>query len=191
MRLINKVAGTVAALAAAVCVAGVVTDGDARAAVQSTNVSAADKKFLDDAYSINEGEVRLGHLAEQRGTTAAVKDFAHRMVSDHTSSLDASKLVAAQAHLAMPTAVDAATKKLYEHLSARSGSAFDSDYLQAMVLGHEKAVRTFEHEATTGQNPAIKAFATTELPMLRDHLAFARQAQQEEKTGVAEPQRPY
>jgi len=60
-----------------------------------------------------------------------------------------------------------------------------------MVRGHEKAVRKFESEITSGQNPAIKAFAMTELPMLRDHLAFARQAQEEDQTGVAEPQRLY
>jgi len=52
-------------------------------------VSAQDRHFFDAAYSINEGEIRPGHLAEQCGTTAAVKNFAHRMVSDHTSSLDA------------------------------------------------------------------------------------------------------
>jgi putative membrane protein len=163
--------------------------GPARAAGEKPNVPAADRTFLDDTYSINAGEIMLGQLAEQRGTTPPVMTFARHMISDHTKALDASRHVASKVHLVLPADVDAPTKALYNELSGKSGRDFDTAYIDAMVSGHEAAVRRFEQEEKNGQNATIKGYARDELPMIREHLSLARKAQQEQ-TGVAEPQKP-
>lgn len=165
------------------------TDASAQAAEQKPNVSDADKKFLADAFSINLGEIMLGHLAAKKGTAESVRNFAQRMIVDHTHGLDALKQVASKVHVTLPTEVDAATKSLYEDLSKKSGRDFDTAYIDAMVSGHESAVREFSDEATAGQNDAIKAYAQSELPMLDEHLRHARNLAQEQKPGIAQPQR--
>lgn len=161
----------------------------ARAAAEAPSVPGPDKQFLDDTYSINQGEIVLGQLAKQRGTTRPVMDFAERMITDHSKALDASKQVASKLHLTLPSTLDPPTKALYDQLSTKSGRGFDTAYLDAMVNGHESAVHEFEYEIETGRNAEIKSYARVELPMLREHLARAHRAQQAEHTGVAEPQR--
>lgn len=159
------------------------------AAAGAPTISAADRQFLDDSYSINEGEIQLAQLAEQRGTTQAVMQVAQHMIHDHTRALDASKRVATQVHLRLPMTVNAATKAQYGELSKMSGRAFDDAYLDATVAGHEAAVREFEQEAANGQSSVIKRYARAEVPMLRAHLALAHRARQQEQPGVAEPQK--
>jgi len=112
------------------------------------------------------------------------------VIDDHTRALDASKHVASKLHLTLPSTLNPPTQAVYDALSKKSGRDFDTAYLDAMVTGHDAAVREFEYEAETGRNAAIKRYAHDELPMLREHFTLARKAQQEVQTGVAEPQKP-
>jgi putative membrane protein len=190
MRIDKTAMAALVTIALGGSVGTVVMDEPAHAAAEKPNISAADKKFLDDTYSINQGEIMLGRLAEQRGATRPVKALGHRMVSDHTKALDASKHVASAVHSTLPKAVDAPTQAMYDDLSKKTGRDFDTAYLDAMVTGHDEAVRKFEEEETSGQNTAIKGYAREQLPTIREHLSLARHAQQEVQTGVTEPQKP-
>lgn len=71
--------------------------------IAAPNVSATDERFLDDTYSINQGEMMLGHLAELRATGQPAINFAVRMIGDHTKALEVSKHVAASVHVTLPT----------------------------------------------------------------------------------------
>ncbi len=190
MRLDKTAMAALVTIALGGSVGSVVMEEPAHAAAEKPGISAADKKFLDDTYSINQGEIVLGRLAEQRGTSRPVKDFGHRMVTEHTKALDASKRVASTVHSSLPKSVDAPTQAMYDDLSKKSGRDFDTAYLDAMVSGHEEAVRKFEEEEKSGQNAAIKGYARDQLPTIREHLSLARHARQEVQTGVAEPQKP-
>jgi putative membrane protein len=44
-----------------------------------------------------------------------------------------------------------------------------------MVTDHNDAVSIFETESTSGQDPQLKDFATTTLPIIKEHLALAKQ----------------
>jgi putative membrane protein len=44
-----------------------------------------------------------------------------------------------------------------------------------MVKDHEKDVKEFERESTSGKDPDLKAFADRTLPTLQDHLKMARE----------------
>ena len=55
---------------------------------QATALSPGDKLFVDAAFDINQGEILLGKLAQEKGTTAAVKQYGARMEKDHTAALD-------------------------------------------------------------------------------------------------------
>jgi putative membrane protein len=46
-----------------------------------------------------------------------------------------------------------------------------------MVRDHEKAVKEFERESTSGKDPDLKAFAAKTLPTLQDHLKMAKETQ--------------
>jgi putative membrane protein len=75
-----------------------------------------------------------------------------------------------------------AEQATYDRLAKRSGPAFDKAYADDMVKDHEEVIAAFEKEASSGQKPDIKAFASKTLPTLQDHLKMA----QDMKTAVVQ-----
>jgi predicted outer membrane protein len=67
-------------------------------------VSAAEKKFATEAAQGGVAEVEMGQLAVQKATSPEVKQFAQRMVSDHTQAF-AHNLPVLQQHLQMAQSV--------------------------------------------------------------------------------------
>jgi len=135
---------------------------------------AGDRQFIDRAYSINEGEIELGKLAQKKGTTPEVREFGQRMVGDHTVALEQLRDVALRNNLSLPDQLQPEQVDLYKRLSVLEGTRFDDAYIDHMVSGHEGAIRTFADEADRGQNPALRSYAEKELPMLRAHESIAK-----------------
>ena len=54
-----------------------------------------------------------------------------------------------------------------------------------MVRDHRKDVGEFAHEAKMGKDPAIKSFAESTLPTLRDHLKEAEKIAPTQKKTAA------
>lgn len=119
-------------------------------------------------------EVKLGHLAEERGQNDAVKDFGRRMVQDHSQANDQLKQAASQENLSLPSDLNRHDQATYDELSKLSGTAFDRAYARDMVRDHEKDLAAFRHEANDGTDPQIKNFASQTLPTLQEHLKLAR-----------------
>jgi putative membrane protein len=135
---------------------------------------ASDRRFIDRAYSINEGEIELGKLAQQKGTTPQVREYGQRMVADHRVALDQLRDVAEKDNLKLPNQLQAAEVDLYKSLAKLDGKQFDDAYIDHMVVGHKSAIQLFEEEADRGKNPDVRAYADKELPMLRAHEEISR-----------------
>lgn len=143
----------------------------------SGSLSAIDQQFLRQAYSINQGEIQLGRLAQRKGTSDKVKSYGERLVKDHTQALDQLREAADQGGFALPTELLPAQQRTYDHLSRLSGTEFDRAFLDHSVSGHEIAINAFSDEAKNGQNPALKSYAARTLPVLRTHQDEARRGQ--------------
>ena len=55
-------------------------------AAKTATATITDTEFAQKAAAANMAEVKLGQLAEQKGTTDTVKDFGKRMVTDHSTA---------------------------------------------------------------------------------------------------------
>ncbi|HEY2743680.1 MAG TPA: DUF4142 domain-containing protein [Polyangia bacterium] len=135
---------------------------------------ASDRSFVDQAYSINEGEIELGKLAQKRGTTPQVVEFGQRMAGDHRVAQEQLRDVALADNLTLPHRLQAAELDLYKRLAQLHGQKFDDAYVEHMVSGHKGAIALFQEQADHGQNPQLRAYAEKELPMLRAHEAIAK-----------------
>jgi putative membrane protein len=142
------------------------------------HVAVSDTQFARKAAQGGMAEVKLGKLAQEKGTSESVKRFGTRMVEDHTKAGDELKRAAAQENIALPEDISAKDKSTYDSLSKLSGAAFDRAYARDMVKDHEEDVADFNKEANGGKNPAIKDFATQTLPTLQDHLKEAKEMRQ-------------
>lgn len=140
--------------------------------------AASDTQFAKKAAQGGMAEVKMGQLAQQKGTADSVKKFGARMVEDHTKAGDELKGVAASEKIALPTDMSAMDKATYEMLSKLSGAAFDRAYARDMVRDHEEDIADFNKEANGGHDPAVKDFATQTLPTLQDHLKEAKEMRQ-------------
>jgi putative membrane protein len=137
-------------------------------------LSSADKTFATEASQGGLAEVELGQLALQKASSPQVKQFAQRMVTDHTQAIQDLMQVAKSQKLDLPTQVDAKQRSEMDRLRSMSGPAFDAAYMQHMLQDHRKDVAEFQKQAQSGSDPALKGFAQKYLPALQQHLQMAR-----------------
>ena len=138
----------------------------------------ADDAFTQKAVQGDMAEVKLGKLAEQKGTNPAVMDFAKRMVQDHSQNEKDLQNTASREDVALPSGIDKADQNTYDRLSKLSGDSFDRAYAHEMVKDHTQDVADFQKEAKDGHDEAIKNYAAQTVPTLQSHLEMARRMEQ-------------
>src|SRR5581483_9505444 len=82
---------------------------------------SADSTFAMKAAQGGMAEVKMGQLAEQKASSPEVKQFAQRMVTDHTKANSELKQAAAQDNITLPTSLDSKDQATYDKLSKLSG----------------------------------------------------------------------
>src|SRR5690349_8357013 len=69
----------------------------------SAELSAADREFAMKAASGGMAEVQTGQLADQRSTSPQIKQFAQRMIADHTAANNELMQIAKQGNITLPS----------------------------------------------------------------------------------------
>ena len=149
------------------------------AAAQIQLVNEADREFVSKAATGGTAEVELGRVATQRAVRPSVRSFAERMVADHGRANAELAALARRKGLDVPTALEPSQQAMRDRLSGLSGPDFDRAYMSEIVPDHMEDLALFERAAEISSDPDLKAWATRSLPMLRDHLALARQVNSE------------
>ena len=117
-------------------------------------------------------EIESSQLALDRPVSPAVKDFARRMVEDHSAGGVRFREVVAVARVtAPPEKLDARRIAQIESLRAASDAQFEKAYLDLQRKARDEAVALFEGYAAGGEHAALRAFAAELLPRLREHRA--------------------
>ena len=138
------------------------------------SLSSQDRDFLMDAAMGGLMEVELGRRAAQQGASDAVKQFGQRMVDDHTKANTELTTLATSKGITLPTELDEKHREHVTKISSMTGADFDRAYAKMMLSDHKKDVNEFEKESTKGTDADLKAFATSALPTLREHLQMAQ-----------------
>ena len=145
------------------------------AAPNAAAPNSVDRHFMTDAAADGMAEVALGRLATEKAASPDVKSFGQMMVDDHTrANAELSSLAAAKS-VDLPEDMKPEHKAAERKLRELSGAEFDSAYMTHMVKDHEKAVRAFTRQSTSGGDADLKGFAGRTLPTLRQHLERARE----------------
>jgi putative membrane protein len=128
-----------------------------------------DKGFVDKAASGGMAEVKLSKLAMDKGQSTEVKQFARKMVEDHSKANMELKQIAEKKNLALPAKLDANHQMVYDKLVKLDGADFDKEYMHAMAADHDDAVKLFKEQSESGQDPELKSFAMKTLPVIEKH----------------------
>lgn len=135
----------------------------------------ADINFMKTLAMGGMAEVEAGKLAASKASNTEVKDFAEKMVSDHTKNNEHLKTLATQKKVDLPSAVDADHAAEKAKLEKASGADFDAAYMQGQVKDHQQTVQLLQHEINAGQDVAVRAFAQETLITVQHHLEMAKE----------------
>jgi putative membrane protein len=134
-----------------------------------------DTMFMRQAAAAGLAEIQAGQIALERASSTQAKQLAQRIVDDHTRANKELMGIAQRKQVSLPTAPMPMQKQEADHLSTLSGASFDQAYAQAMVKDHRDAIKLFGMESQNGTDPDLKQFASTTLPVLKQHLQMAEQ----------------
>jgi len=144
-----------------------------------TGQTFGDQAFVAKALEGGVAEVQLGQLAEQKSQSNDVKQFAQKMVADHSQMGEKwFKPVAKQMGVSEPKGPSKKDKKLIEKLQGLSGPQFDTEYIQAMVKDHKADLKDFQNEAQMAQDPSVKQIAQQGTTIIQQHLQLIEQIAQ-------------
>jgi putative membrane protein len=146
-----------------------------RTGAAKSRPAMGDAHFAKEAAQGGMAEVKLGQLAQEKGSNDSVKSFGKRMVDDHSKAGDKLKEVASRESVTLPTDISAKDQATYDRISKLNGAAFDRAYARDMVKDHETDVVAFQKEANAGKDDSLKSFASETLPILQDHLKQAKE----------------
>src|SRR5213595_3938471 len=100
-------------------------------AVAWAEPSGGDRHFVDEAAASGLAEVKLATLAMERAQAMEVKQFARKMLEDHSKANTELQGLAEKKSLTMPTALDARRQLIYDKLAKLGGGDFDREYMKA------------------------------------------------------------
>lgn len=132
-------------------------------------------EFFSKAAASGMAELNMSELAVRFARAPAVKQFAQKVIADHTRANRELTELANRRSIALPKGMDEEHQKKYDKLKTLSGAEFDRTYMECMVKDHEKAVELFEKESKDGKDDATKRWAGQLTPVLKRHLEHARE----------------
>ncbi len=142
-----------------------------------------DAQIAAIVVAANTVDIDAGKLAESKAHNKEVKEFAHRMVVDHTGvNKSASDLVA---KLGVKPEENATSKSLSEsgaqerqRLQKLQGAAFDKAYVNNEVTYHETVLGALDKTLIpSANNPELKQLLVKVRPAFEAHLEHAKHLQ--------------
>jgi putative membrane protein len=129
--------------------------------------------FVNAMAASDAFEIASGRLAQDKGSSPAVKDFGRMLVQEHTKSTAELKAAAGEAKL---TVAPEMTAKQRSDLTALEGAGanFDQLFKTQQIAAHEQALALLRAQAQNGTVAPLKAFAEKTAPVVEKHLAEAR-----------------
>ncbi|MFN3997916.1 DUF4142 domain-containing protein [Algoriphagus sp.] len=138
-----------------------------------------DSTFLIKAAEMQLEEIRLGRLAQQKGTTPHVKELGKMMEDGHTKTLASLETLARDNSVSIPTSASSNSEGAFNDLGKKTGADFGKAYSKMMVDHHEDAIDLFEKASNDSKSQQIRTWATNQLPTLRTHLEHAEKCKAE------------
>lgn len=147
-------------------------------------VSAADRRLMQQIAQANIAEIETGKLAQSKSQNDEVKNFAQRMIDDHTKALEDLQQVAQAKGVTLPTTPDAKHRAMAKKLNALSGDKFDRMYMtQGGVTDHRQTHQLLERAQARATDPDVKQVVEQTLPVVQQHLTMAQQLHASIKSG--------
>ncbi|WP_050420596.1 DUF4142 domain-containing protein [Bradyrhizobium tropiciagri] len=155
------------------------------ASAATTKLSAVDYNFVAQANLGAPFQIESGRVAEEKTKAAAIREYAHLMVSSHIPVVDALNTILKRKDIAAPpnTLLQGAYHAMVSTFKAEPRAALDRDYVEGQVEYQKGNAALFQYEIQYGTDADLKEFARKTLPKIEDHLQRALKLAKGEKLG--------
>jgi putative membrane protein len=137
-------------------------------------LNAVDFNFVGQANLGAPFQVDSGRIAEAKSTSAAIRDYAHLMVTSHIPVVDSLNAILQRKNvIPSNTLLHGAYDAMLFTLKADRGTAFDRNYVNGQVEYQKGNAALFKQEIQSGNDPDLRQFARETLPKIEDHLQRA------------------
>ncbi len=143
----------------------------------------SDAQIAAIVVTANQVDIDAGKLAKSKAHSKDVKEFAQRMITDHSGvNKSATELVAKLHVTPEPNATSESLKKGGDEnlakLKTLSGAAFDKAYIDHEVAYHEAVLSAMDKTLIpSAKNAELKALLVKVRPAFEAHLDMAKQLQ--------------
>lgn len=189
-----KTRSTLAALAAALAIAGCGDNGGALEGSSDVQGNGTDRAFVEGMIPHHESAVEMAKVAKQRGESPFVKKLADDIIRTQTQEISTLR----NEDEGLETAgVEVGTLGMSEHQMGmedteklRTAKPFDEAFMKMMITHHVGAIDMAEVELAKGADPELKSLAeqiitaqTREIDAMRAELGIEAPAETEEPEG--------
>jgi putative membrane protein len=140
----------------------------------TSSISILDEEFFTLAYQGNNAEIQTSQLALERSQDQDIRQYAQRMISEHTLANEELTRLATQLNIALPDEpVDPLNQAIALQLSQRSDTEFNQAYMGVQANAHLRTIALYQTQIAQGQAPALKTYASQLLPSIGEHYQMA------------------
>ncbi|HSJ76390.1 MAG TPA: DUF4142 domain-containing protein, partial [Gemmatimonadales bacterium] len=152
-----------------------------------------DSKLIFQMASSNIMEVRLGQMAQQKASNAAVKQFGQQMATDHTNLENQLTGLVSKNGTNFQPAMSKENQAEVSQLEKLSGAQFDQQYMTSMIQHHQQDISTLQSQGQSAKSAEARQMIAASIPVLQQHLTMATQVggQVGANGGVAVATQPY
>lgn len=149
-------------------------------------VGRADQNMMNEIAYANLSEIETGKIAQSKSQSDQVKNFAQRMIDDHTRAQQELQQLADAKGVKLPTQPDAKHEAEAKKLQAMSGEQFDKMYMERGGLSDHRAThQLLSRVQARATDPDLKSLASKMLPTIDQHLNMAQEVRGGTKSGAS------
>lgn len=136
-------------------------------------VETLEREFILMAAQGNNAEIQTSQLALERSQSDTVRQYAQRMIDEHTAANEQLQPLAEQRGVELPTTPSSFDTAVLEQLAQVPDEQFDQAYMDTQVNAHLRSLGIYRTGARQVTDTALQNYASTLLPSIRDHLEIA------------------
>ena len=132
-----------------------------------------EKQHLMDTMKTGTLSLEMSKIAVQKASSAKVKEFAQLETAEQETVGDVLKAIkAAASDMAPAPELDATQTAILQKLQQAKGTAFDREYVQGQVQGHQELLKVQETYLAAGKHLDSTNVAKLARGMIREHLTL-------------------
>jgi putative membrane protein len=141
-----------------------------RHTTKNITVNENEARFTVTAATSGMARVAVSKYALDYAQNYDVREFANRVVIDHSKANEVLTDIAQEKNIPLPSSTDSTRKLWRQPFSKLRGTAFDRAYINAMTTDHKKTLELMQSEIKYGKDAELKAFAAKTAATLKAHL---------------------